>query len=64
MPVDRGYMVKVSPVVRDDEGSVVLRQLVGDGLRLPSDLDLMPAPEALAGHADHEFRAAVTARIV
>jgi putative restriction endonuclease len=62
--VDRSYAVKVSPVVRDDEGSVVLRQLAGVSLRLPTDPALVPAPEALNWHADHVFRARATARLL
>ena len=58
MTVERSYTVKVSPVVRDEAGSVALRQLAGGGLRLPSDPDLAPAPEALAWHADHGYSAA------
>ena len=50
MTVERSYTVKVSPVVREEAGGV--------SLRLPSDPDLAPAPEALAWHADHGYSAA------
>jgi len=62
--VERGYTVKVSPVVRDKEGSVALRQLAGGGLRLPSDPNLAPAAEALAWHADHVFRSSAPRRLL
>jgi putative restriction endonuclease len=62
--VERGYTVKVSPVVRDEEGSGALRQIAGDGLRLPSDPDLAPAAEALAWHADHVYRSSATRRLL
>jgi putative restriction endonuclease len=62
--VDRSYTVKVSPVVSDDEGSFVLRQLAGGGIRLPSDPGLAPAPEALAWHGGHVFRTRATARLL
>jgi putative restriction endonuclease len=62
--VDRGFTVKVSPVVRDDDGSVALRQLAGGGMRLPTEPELAPAPEALAWHADHVFRVRVTSRLL
>ena len=62
--VTPSYTVKVSPAVSDDEGSLVLRELAGNDLRLPPDPNLAPAIDALAWHTDHVFRPRATLRFI
>jgi putative restriction endonuclease len=62
--VAAGLAIKVSPTVTDDAGTLSLRQLAGQEMRHPGELQLAPAADALDWHAEHVYRARASARLV
>jgi putative restriction endonuclease len=58
------HVIKVSPVVIEEEGSLTLRRLAGQEARRAVDSHMGPAPAALAWHAEYVFRPRAQPRLI